>query len=165
MASFLLNLNHERARERFIKEFVQRGSHTVGLEVGVAGVLDARRRFALAIQGWERNTWIRPFLTRLEGHFEPSADGMSTKVVFIKRGLTVPLTFLSLLIPYTVLRYLLPRWADNPASTADIALLIFAVALVPIIGGMFYAIERRTHQLLIHTLLVIYDNPPLTDEN
>lgn len=165
MSSFLIYTDHEIARERFIAEFIQRGPGTVGLEVGVSGVLDARRRFALAIQGWERNTWIRPFLTRLEGHFERSIDDTFTKVVFIKRGLTLPLTFLSLLIPYSTLRYLLPRWESNPITSADIFFLVFSVVLVFMIGAVFYAIERQTHHLLINALLVIYDNPALTDEN
>lgn len=165
MSSFVIYTDHEIARERFINEFVKRGPGTVGLEVGVSGVLDARRRFALAIQGWEQNVWIRPFLTRLEGHFERSVEDTYTKVVFIKRGLTVPLTFLSLLIPYSTLRYLLPRWESNPVTSADLFFLAFSVALVVIIGALFYAIERQTHRLLINALLVIYDNPALADEN
>lgn len=165
MSSFVIHTDHETARERFIAEFVKRGPATVGLEMGIAGILDARRRFALAIQGWEHNTWIRPFLPRLEGHFERGTTDHDTRVVFVKRGLTIPLTFLTLLIPYSVIRYLLPRWADYPISAADIGLLLFSFAMVFVIGGMFYLIEQRTHQLLIKALLVIYDNPPLTDEN
>ncbi|PJF42241.1 MAG: hypothetical protein CUN55_10275 [Phototrophicales bacterium] len=165
MPSFILPMHHEVARKRFITEFVERKVGTVGLELGVSGVLDARRRFALAIQGWEHNTWIRPFLIRLEGHFEPAYDHEHTRVVFVKRGLTVPITFLSLLIPYSVIQYLLPRWEKYPITSSDIVLLLFSIALVFVIGGIFYAIERRTHQLLIRALLLIYDNPSLSDEN
>lgn len=159
--SFILSTDFETVQERFHREFVKRGPSTVGLELGVAGYLDARRQFALAIQGWERNLWIRPFLTRLEGHFERSQHDDYTRVVFVTRGLTGPLTFLSLLFPYTVARTLLPGWEGVEPAITEIALLAFSLLLVPAIGAAFYMIEWRTHKLLIEALLAAYDRPAL----
>lgn len=164
MSSFIIHQPVERVRDSFVLELVKRGPMTVGLEMGVAGFVDARRRFALAIQGWEHNLWVRPFLTRLEGHFERSKHDDYTRVVFVRRGLTAPITLISLLIPYTMTRFFLPRWEGVDPAALDIALLIFSFFLVPIIGLVFYSIERRTHQLLEKALLLIYDEPPLEDD-
>ncbi|MCB9435920.1 MAG: hypothetical protein H6673_02880 [Anaerolineales bacterium] len=159
--SFIINSDVESVRDRFVIEFVKRGSATVGREVGVAGIVNARRQFSLAIQGWEANQWIRPFLTRLEGHFERSEHDDYTRVVFSTRGLSGPLTFLSLLIPYTVIRAVLPTWEGVEPVLSSIALLVFSIATVPLVGGVLYWVERRTHRLLIQTLLAAYDEPPL----
>lgn len=159
--SFIMDADVESVRDRFIIEFVRRRPATVGREVGVAGIVNARRQFTLAIQGWEDNQWVRPFLTRLEGHFERSEDDEYTRVVFSTRGLSGPLTFLSLLIPYTVIRAVLPTWEGVEPALSSIMLLVFSIAIVPLIGAVLYWVERRTHRLLIHTLLTAYDNPTL----
>lgn len=159
--SFIVSTDVETTRDRFVHEFVRRGYASVGLELGVAGFADARRRFALALQGWEKNLWIRPFLTRLEGHFERSEHNDYTRVVFETRGLTIPLTFVSLLIPYGVVRAIVPTWTEIEPSLSQIALLIFSIAIVPIIGLIFFSIERRTHRLLTEALLLAYSRPPL----
>jgi hypothetical protein len=164
MPSFIIRDSVEKTRDRFVLELVQRGPATVGKELSVAGFADARRRFVLAIQGWEHNLWVRPILTRLEGHFERSEDNTETRVVYEYRGLTLPLTFISLLIPYTVARFLLPRWEGIDPPLLDIVALVFSVLIVPVIGLGLYSIERRTHRLLERALLLIYDEPRLEDD-
>ncbi|NDJ86883.1 MAG: hypothetical protein GYB66_13455 [Chloroflexi bacterium] len=161
--SFLTSTDVESTRDHFLIEFAKRGPTSVGRELGVSGDVDARRRFVLAIQGWERNHWVRPFLTRLEGHFERSQHNDYTRVVFETRGLTLPLTFLSLLIPYSVLSAILPGWEGIDPPLLDIALVIISVVLVPVIGSVFFFIERRTHRLLIDALLAGYGRPSLED--
>jgi hypothetical protein len=157
--SFVVEMNIEATRDRFVEEFVRRGPGTVGLEANLAGHADARRRFALAIQGWEKNLWIRPFLTRLEGHFEKmeSQEGF-TRVIFVTRGIGWPLTFVSLLFPYWVAMQI-PRWP--PPHITWTLLIIVACLTVPAVGAVFYAIERRIYRLLIQGLLAAYDRPPL----
>lgn len=164
MPNFIVQSSVEKTRDRFVLELVQRGTATVGQELSVAGFVDARRRFALAIQGWEQNLWVRPFLTRLEGHFERSPDNDYTRVVYEYRGLTIPLTFLSLLIPYSIARFLLPRWEGIDPPMLDIAVLILSGLVVPAVGIVFFSIERRTHKLLERALLLIYDKPRLEDD-
>lgn len=159
--SFIIGATVESVRDRFVLEFVHRGPATVGREVGVAGMVNARRQFALAIQGWEQSQWVRPFLTRLEGHFERSEHDDYTRVVFSTRGLSGPLTFLSLLIPYTIIRTVLPTWEGVEPALSSILLVIFSIASVPMVGFALYWVERRTHLLLIQALLAAYDNPSL----
>jgi hypothetical protein len=151
---FVVNLSVEDTRDRFYKELVQRGSGTVGLEMNLAGFVDARRRFVLAIQGWENTVWMRPLLTRLEGHFERSEDNTYTKVVFERRGLSLPLFVLSLLLPYTVARLMIP---ELPPTLYQIVVVGVSLALV-VIGSIALAIvERRVHKLLERGLVTIYD--------
>lgn len=164
MSSFIFRQPVEVTRDRMVIELMRRNSGTIGQELGVYGHVDARRRFAIAIQGWEDNLWVRPVLTRLEGHFERSDNNDYTRVVFERRGLTVPLTFLSLLIPYAVARVLIPQWQEIDPPALDIALLIFSIIVVPIIGAVFFTIERSTHRLLERALLLLYDNPVLEDD-
>lgn len=164
MPSFIVQSSVEQVRDRFVLELVQRRNASVGQELSVAGFADARRRFALAIQGWEHNLWVRPFLTRLEGHFERSDDNTHTRVVYEYRGLTIPLTFLSLLIPYSVARFLIPTWEGIDPPLLDIAALVVACLIVPVVGVIFYSVERRTHKLLERALLLIYDEPRLEDD-
>ncbi len=162
-SSFIVPYDVETTRDRFVREFVQQRSGSVGKETSTAGHVDARRRFALAIQGWEKNEWIRPFLTRLEGHFEKSPQNDYTRVVFITRGLTLPLTVISLLIPYYIVRAVVPGWEGVEPALSDIALVIVSILIVPSIWLMFFFIERRTHRLLIDALLSAYDRPPLQE--
>lgn len=157
--SFVVELPLEATRDRFVEEFVQRGPGSVGLETNLAGQADARRRFVLAIQGWEKNQWIRPFLTRIEGHFE-KMEGQThlSRVVFVSRGIGWPLTFVSLLFPYWA-AIQIPRWP--PPHFTWTLLLLVTLALVPSVGAIFYFIERRIHRLLTDGLLAAYDRPPL----
>lgn len=159
--SFIVPHDVEATRDRFVREFVQRRGGSVGLETNTAGHVDARRRFALAIQGWEKNEWIRPFLTRLEGHFERSPQNDYTQVVFVTRGLTLPLTVVSLLIPYYIIRAVVPSWEGVEPALSDIAVVIISVLVVPTIWLMFFFVERKTHKLLIDALLAAYDRPSL----
>ncbi len=159
--TFMVSTDVESTRDQFVEHLVHRGPRSIGKEAGVAGFVDARRRFALAIQGWEKNLWVRPFLTRLEGHFERSPQNDYTRVVFETRGLTIPLTLISLLIPYTVARSLVPQWDSADPALSDIALLIFSIIIVPIISSVFFYVERRTHRLLITALQAVYGDPPL----
>ena len=162
-SSFIVPYDVEKTRDRFVREFVQRRNGSVGQETSTAGHVDARRRFALAIQGWEKNEWIRPFLTRLEGHFEKSPQNDYTSVVFVTRGLTLPLTVISLLIPYYIVRAVVPGWEGVEPAISDIALVIVSILIVPSIWLMFFFVERRTHRLLINALLAAYDRPPLQE--
>lgn len=159
--SFLVSTDVETTRNTFVLHLVKRGPGSIGKEAGVAGFVDARRRFALAIQGWEHNLWIRPFLTRLEGHFERSPQNDYTRVAFETRGLTIPLTFISLLIPYTVVRTLVPQWEGVELALSDIMLLFFSFLVVPLVGMLLFYVENRTHRLLIKALLAVYGDPPL----
>ncbi len=159
--SFIVSMDVETTRDRFVREFVRRRTASVGLETGVAGFADARRRFALAIQGWEKNVWIRPFLTRLEGHFERSPHDDYTRVIFETRGLALALTVLTLLVPYTITRTLVPGWEGVEPALTEIILLVLSFLSVPIIGVVFFLLERRTHRVLIDALLAAYERPPL----
>jgi hypothetical protein len=156
----VVTLNLESARERFVEEFVRRGPGSVGLETNTAGQADPRRRFVLAIQGWEKNPWIRPFLTRLEGHFEKTHDDVTTRVVFVTRGVGWPLTFVSLLFPYWAAT-LIPKWP--PPHITWTLLLAAACLVVPAVGATFYFIERRVYRILVGALLASYDRPTLED--
>lgn len=153
MNDFVVQASVEETRDRFYTEFVQRGSGTVGLEMNLAGFVDARRRFVLAIQGWENTIWIRPLLTRLEGHFERSEDNSYTRVVFERRGLSLPLFVLSLLLPYTVARLVI---IELPPTLYQIGMVAVALALV--VGGSLAltVVERRVHKLLERGLMTIY---------
>lgn len=154
MKDFVVRLSVEDTRDRFYKEFVDRGGGTVGLEMNLAGFVDARRRFVLAIQGWENTVWMRPLLTRLEGHFERSEDNTYTRVVFEQRGLSLPLFVLSLLLPYTVARLMIP---ELPPTLYQLLVVGVSLALV-IAGSLALAlVERRVHSLLRSGLLTIYD--------
>jgi hypothetical protein len=161
--SFMVPYDVETTRDRFVREFVQRRGGSVGLETSTAGHVDARRRFALAIQGWESNQWIRPFLTRLEGHFERSPNNDYTLVVFVTRGLTLPLTVISLLIPYYIIRAVVPGWEGVEPAISEIVLVVISVLIVPLVWLMFFFIERQTHRLLIDALLAVYDRPPFQE--
>jgi hypothetical protein len=156
--SFTVEMDLEATRSRFVQEFVRRGPASVGLETNVAGQVDARRRFALAIQGWEKNQWIRPFLTRLEGHFEKSSNDATTRVVFVTRGIGWPLAFISLLFPYWVATQI-PRWP--PPHITWTLLLVVACLIVPAVWTAFYFIEQRIFRLLVNALLAAYERPPL----
>ena len=154
MNDFVVQAGSEETRDRFYAEFVQRGSGTVGLEMNLAGFLDARRRFVLAIQGWENTVWMRPLLTRLEGHFERSEDNSYTRVVFERRGLSLPLFVLSLLLPYTVARLVI---SELPPTLYEIGMVAVALGLV-VAGSIALAVvERRVHKLLERGLMTIYD--------
>lgn len=157
--SFVVEMPIEATRDRYVEEFVKRGPGSVGLETNLAGKADARRRFVLAIQGWEKNEWIRPFLTRLEGHFEKvEGHEQLSRVVFVSRGIGWPLTFISLLFPYWVAMQI-PRWP--PPHFTWTLLIIVACAVVPVVGTTFFVIERRIYRLLLDGLLAAYDRPPL----
>ena len=154
MKDFVIRLSVEETRDRFYKEFVQRRGSSVGLEMNLAGFVDARRRFVLAIQGWENTVWMRPLLTRLEGHFERSEDNSYTRVMFEQRGLSLPLFVLSLLLPYTVARLTIP---ELPPTTGQ--LIVVGASLALVIGGSIAlaVVERRVHRLLLRGLMTIYD--------
>lgn len=151
----------EATRDRFVRELVQRGAGTVGLEMNLAGFVDARRRFVLAIQGWENNLWMRPLLTRLEGYFEKTPGNEHTHIVFEKRGLTLPLFVLSWLLPYTMGRRFITEW---PPPTGALVIVGIVVLLVLIAGGALFYIERRVHRWLIRGLEAVYDDPTLDDD-
>jgi hypothetical protein len=148
----------EATRDRFVNEMVQRGPGSVGLEMNVAGFADARRRFVLAIQGWEKNLWMRPLLTRLEGYFERTPDNDKTFVVFEKRGLSLPLFVLGWLLPYTVARNIIGEW---PPTTYDVIVIGVSILLFFIAIGVLNLVERRVQRLLVKSLQTIYDQAPI----
>lgn len=157
---FMVRMSVEEARDLFVREMVQRKSGTVGLELNMSGFVDARRRFVLALQGWERNLWMRPLLTRLEGHFERSPNNDVTTIVFDRRGLTLPLFVLAWLLPYTVARNMIPEW---PPTLYQGFMVGVSVVLILIAVASLYWVEQRVHRLLIKGLTTIYGNPPLED--
>jgi hypothetical protein len=150
----------ESTRDRFVREFVQRGPGSVGLETNIAGFVDARRRFFIAIQGWEKTPWMRPLLTRIEGVFVRSENNTFTTVEFFRRGLALPLSFLALLLPYTVARVLIDEW---PPELFFLAIVALALLLVVAIGMVLTALERRIYKQLSNALLAAYDRPPVDD--
>lgn len=159
---FSVNMSVEATRERFVQEFVQRQGGSVGLETNIAGFVDARRRFFIAIQGWEKTAWMRPLLTRLEGYFEKTATNSTTQVYFMRRGLALPLTVLSLLIPYGIARATI---RELPLEPYHIFMMILSFSLVVLIGGTFMILERRIYKQLTAALLAAYDRPALEQEN
>jgi hypothetical protein len=146
-------LSVEETRDRFYTEMVLRRGGSVGLEMGLAGYVDARRRFVLAVQGWEKNLWMRPLLTRLEGFFQRSPENTTTTLVFERRGLALPIFILSLLLPYTAARYVVTDW---PPTTYDWLVVGGTLVFVIIATLMLMIVERRTHKLLILGLQTIY---------
>lgn len=162
MAKFIkVNMSVEETRDRFVTEMVQRQGGSVGLEMNLAGYADARRRFILAIQGWEKTIWVRPLLTRLEGWFQRTEDNEVTYVYFVRRGLTLPLFFLLLLIPYMAGRSAITDW---PPTTSDYVLIAASFFFVIISTIILLILERRTQKLLIEGLQAIYEQRELEDE-
>lgn len=155
---FRVSMTVEAARARFVQEFVRRSSGSVGLETNVAGFADARRRFFIAIQGWEKTPWMRPLLTRLEGYFQRSETNTYTDIYISRRGLALPLTVLALLIPYGVARTLI---TELPLTPFQIFMLAVSGALVALIGIVLTFLERRTYKLLTDVLLAAFDHPDL----
>lgn len=149
-----VNMSVEETRDRFVLEMVHRKGGTVGLEMNLAGHADARRRFVLAIQGWEKTLWIRPLVTRIEGWFQRTEANEETYVYFVRRGLTAPLFFLLLLVPYTVTRALIE---NLPLVFSDYVLIAASFGFVIISTLILMFLERRTHKLLIDGLRAIYD--------
>lgn len=159
MAKFIkVKMSVEETRDRFVAEMVQRKGGSVGLEMNLAGHADARRRFVLAIQGWEKTLWIRPLLTRLEGWFQRTETNEETYVYFVRRGLTLPLFFLLLLIPYMTFRAVITEW---PPTTPDYFVVAGSFIFVIISILILLILERRTQKLLIKGLRAIYEQ---TDE-
>lgn len=151
-------LSVEATRDLFVREMVQRRAGSIGLEMNLAGHADARRRFVLAIQGWERTPWMRPLLTRLEGYFERTPTNDHTYVVFVRRGLSLPLFVLGLLLPYTVTRLVVDEW---PPSLNDLAVIGLALAIVALGSLALLVVERRVYKLLTKGLSLTYGNPPV----
>ena len=162
MAKFItVNMSVEETRDRFVAEMVQRKGGSVGLEMNLAGHADARRRFVLAIQGWETTLWIRPIVTRLEGWFQRTEANEETYVYFVRRGLTAPLFFLLMLVPYIAARAAITDW---PPSTADYLVVAGSLIFVVISTLILFILERRTQKLLIEGLKVIYEQKDIEIE-
>ena len=155
MAQFIkVNMSVEETRDRFVAEMVQRQGGSVGLEMNLAGHADARRRFVLAIQGWEKTLWIRPIVTRLEGWFQRTEANEETYVYFVRRGLTAPFFFLLMLIPYMAARAAITDW---PPSIPDYLVIAVSFIFVIISIIILFILERRTQKLLIEGLKAIYE--------
>ncbi len=155
MAKFItVKMSVEDTRDRFVEEMVQRQGGSVGLEMNLAGHADARRRFVLAIQGWEKTLWVRPLLTRIEGWFQRTEENEITYVYYVRRGLATPLFFLLLLIPYMVARSAITDW---PPDTSDYIITGVSLAFVIVSTFVLYVLERRTQNLLIEGLQAIYE--------